>query len=273
MDTLDCHYHCCYVWLDVWFECVQVCFVYTGMTFEVKIEADSNDITEHPHDDKQRPYLCTVCDKRFTTKGNLKQHKQIHNVDRLYYECVQCEKRFTAQVSLKQHMNLHSRKYKCTECRKCFCKKCDLMTHRRIHSGEKLFECTVCRKRFTHLSNLTVHSRIHSGDKPYKCPECDKVFTQSGGLTAHMRVHTGDKPYKCSVCDKSFRDFSTLQRHKRQVHECHYCGMMYERSQTLKLHVYTHTGAKPYSCRHCSDCFTHLSELQGHLLMSHNEDA
>jgi len=34
------------------FECVQVCCVYTGMTFEVKIEADSNDITEHPHDDK-----------------------------------------------------------------------------------------------------------------------------------------------------------------------------------------------------------------------------
>ena len=37
--------------------------------FNVKIEADSNDITEHPHDDKPRPYLCTVCDKRFTTEG------------------------------------------------------------------------------------------------------------------------------------------------------------------------------------------------------------
>jgi len=29
--------------------------------FEIKSEADSNDITEHPHDDKSRPYLCTVC--------------------------------------------------------------------------------------------------------------------------------------------------------------------------------------------------------------------
>jgi len=29
-----------------------MCCVYTGMTFEVKTEADSNDITEHLHDDK-----------------------------------------------------------------------------------------------------------------------------------------------------------------------------------------------------------------------------
>ena len=44
----------------------------------MKIEADSGDITEHPHDDKPRPYLCTVCDKRFTTKGHMKRHKEIH---------------------------------------------------------------------------------------------------------------------------------------------------------------------------------------------------
>ena len=38
--------------LDVWFECVQVCCAYTGMMFEVKIEADSNDINQCLHDDK-----------------------------------------------------------------------------------------------------------------------------------------------------------------------------------------------------------------------------
>jgi len=63
----------------------------------VKIEADSNDITEHPHDDKPRPYLCTVCDKQFTTNGSLNAHKQIHNTGKLY-SCSQCEKRFKTEL-------------------------------------------------------------------------------------------------------------------------------------------------------------------------------
>jgi len=74
------------------------------MAFEVKIEADSGDITEHPRGDKPRPYLCTVCDKGFTAKGNLNKHKQIHNVDKVY-SCTQCEKRFDTQHCLKIHMN------------------------------------------------------------------------------------------------------------------------------------------------------------------------
>ena len=41
-------------------------------------EANSNDITEHPHDDKPRPYVCTVCDKRFTRKQLLNDHKISH---------------------------------------------------------------------------------------------------------------------------------------------------------------------------------------------------
>ena len=48
-------------------------------TFEIKTE----DITEH--DDMPRPYLCTVCDKRFVTKGHLYKHKQIHDTGTVSY--------------------------------------------------------------------------------------------------------------------------------------------------------------------------------------------
>jgi len=97
-----------------------------GMTSEVNIEADSNDITEHPHHDKQRPYLCTVCDKRFTTEGRLNRHKQAHTLDKLY-SCTHCEKLFPTLHYLKQHMNVLSSKYNCTECGRCFNSKQNLI--------------------------------------------------------------------------------------------------------------------------------------------------
>ena len=43
-------------------------------SFIIKTEDDSNDITEHPHDDKPRPDLYTVCDKRFTVNVHRKPH-------------------------------------------------------------------------------------------------------------------------------------------------------------------------------------------------------
>ena len=139
------------------------CFVcYTvGSSCEVRPAADSNDITEHPHDDKPRPYMCTVCEKRFTMNQELKQHKQIHIGGNLY-SCTQCEKRFITQHYLNTHMNVHSSKYKCTECGKCFRNNEKLTVHRRIHSGEKPFECTVCNKRFTRSTLLVAHSNKES---------------------------------------------------------------------------------------------------------------
>ena len=134
---------------------------YTGEScIEYDAEADGVDVTEHPHDDKPRPYLCTVCDKRFTMKGdlivhkrthcgNLNDHKLTHSGKRLY-SCTQCEKRFSHQCNLRSHMNVHSGIYKCTECGKSFSNNQKLTVHSRSHSGEKPFECSAVS--YTHLT-------------------------------------------------------------------------------------------------------------------------
>ena len=83
-----------------------------SQSFEIKIE----DITEH--DDKPRPYLCIVCDRRFSTQYSLNRHKRIHSVDYLY-SCNECEKSYSCLRTLTHHKNIHTGKYKCTECGEC----------------------------------------------------------------------------------------------------------------------------------------------------------
>jgi len=205
---------------------VWCCECYTGeSTFEVKIEIETEaDVS----DDKPRPYLCTVCDKRFKGKRQLNVHKGIHTGE--IHTCSRCDKTFSSQSTLCRHMNIHTSKYKCSVCGKCCVSSRELAVHRRSHSGEKLFECTVCNKRFTRSGYLVVHSRIHSREKPYIRYICDKAFSQSSYLNTHIRVHTGDKPYKCSLCNKSFTEPSSLQQHKRRAHsnsrpyECFFVG-------------------------------------------------
>jgi len=155
---------------------------------EVKTEADSSDHTEHSQTGEK------------------------------WYSCGQCEKRFSSRGGLEKHLNIHRGKHKCTECGKCCGSSQHLTVHRRSHSGEKPFECIVCSNRFTTSKDLVRHSRIHSGEKPYKCYVCDKVFSESGSLNKHIRVHTGEKPYSCSVCNKRFTQCSSLHLHRRRVH-------------------------------------------------------
>ena len=197
------------------------CCACSGTLIAVKTEADSNDIAEHPHDDNLRPYLCTVCDKRYRTKDQL-----------------------------SRHWNIHTGKYKCTECGLCAQGTAALKIHSRIHSGEKPYECRVCSRRFTAARTLVKHSRTHSAEKPFKCHMCDKAFSQSESLNSHMRIHTGEKPYKCHLCDKAFSQSPHLNSHMRvhmgeKPYKCHVCDKEFSESAHRNNHMRVHTGDNP----------------------------
>jgi len=82
---------------------------------------------------------------------------------------------------------------------------------------------------------------------------CNKAFSQLGNLQMHMANHTGVKLYNI-----------------RSDH-CSRCGMQFDTSHDLKCHDCIHADAKPYSCKHCSECFRRREQLKTHLLKSHNE--
>nr|XP_046251246.1 zinc finger protein 572-like [Scatophagus argus] len=136
---------------------------------------------------RERPFSCTVCDKRFGCKGNLRAHMRSHTG----------EKPFT-----------------CTVCNKCFSAKVNMKTHMRSHTGEKPFSCSMCTKSFSQKKTLVIHLRIHTGEKPFRCSFCGKCFSDNGTLKRHIRVHTGEKPYSCSVCGRNFSLLSHVKSHK-----------------------------------------------------------
>jgi len=137
---------------------------YTGeSSVEVKTEADSNDITEHPHDDKPRLYLCTVCDKRFTQKVHFNDHKRLHSGEKPFV-CTVCDKRFRGRMGLNEHK---------------------LTTHSAVIS----YSCTQCEKRFSTQRCLKIHMNVHSSK--YKCTECGKCFRDNQNLTWHRQTHSG----------------------------------------------------------------------------------
>ena len=74
-----------------------------------------------------KPCVCNVCDKIFTTPFLLKQHTRVHTGDR---------------------------PFKCDVCDKKIAKSSNPKTHMFIHTGEKPFKCTLCERRFTESSAI-----------------------------------------------------------------------------------------------------------------------
>ena len=201
------------------------CACYAGECSR-EVNTSEADVTEHQHDDKPRPYVCTVCEKRFARKSRLKDHKLWHRRKKIF-ECRWCKKHFLNYHCLRTHMNIHTHKYKCFECGECFQGNRRLAEHKRRHSGEKPLECTVCSKRFTTSVELVKHSIIHSGEKPYKCHVCDKAFSPSRDVNSYIRIHTGDKPYKRSVCNSFSQSSNSVSvliggRCLRQTVKCNF---------------------------------------------------
>ncbi|KAM4706247.1 uncharacterized protein WCC33_010982 [Rhinophrynus dorsalis] len=91
-----------------------------------------------------RPFVCTKCERRFCSNGNLLSHQRIHT----------------------------GRPFVCNECEKCFWDRRILILHQRLHTGERLvmkrpFTCTMCNRGFLYKRNLHTHQQIHKKEKPF----------------------------------------------------------------------------------------------------------
>ena len=105
----------------------------------VKINFGSNflilreEFLEKEVDEPVNELICHICGSNFKTLKLLRKHQDIHQED--VSLCNLCEKTFTNKVKLKDHKRyVHSNSsYECQECKKTYSNPQNLKIHQKIH--------------------------------------------------------------------------------------------------------------------------------------------
>ena len=167
--------------------------------------------------DKNMPFSCDKCHKRFNKRQILSNHKKTHTSKRLW-KCGVCKKKFT----LKRYLD----------------------RHRTVHSTGLKFSCSVCMKRFKWQDSLSKHMALHSDNTLHPCSECNEQFSCLSLLNSHMLKHSESK-LSCGICGRLYQHKSALKKHvKKHKYDtgftCKTCGLKYETCQALKDHIKLH---------------------------------
>lgn len=203
---------------------------------------------------KEHTYHCSLCEKQFKWKSEMKRHELSHNPQ---YNCNICSKKFSFLSALRRHEKTHERiePVLCKECGGTFRDETLLKRHfKYAHNGET-FNCTKCSAYFSSEIALQTHSKIHkvNSERRYKCrfDGCEKTFNFPHHLKHHELTHTGSKQHFCSVCGKGFIQAHHLKTHMKG-HEpenwlyCNIdqCNKRFSNQYALKRHIMTHKNKK-----------------------------
>lgn len=248
------------------------------------------------------PEKCPYCDRRYTSKNNVKLHIQMYHTgdnDPNPSPCDICDKVCSSKLALKNHKRLHTSGAACEHCGKVFLERSKLQRHiQNRHEKIKKYECHLCKKKLASMSAVQNHIDTYHSTQVLTCSYCPKTFSSKLTHRYHEKKHVENKNY---VATKDWKDYytvldgqegkitklkkcklcgiitSNMGPHLGKVHfpteyRCEICGTTFKNKQSYVIHVEEHEHGKAHRCPICGREFSERKNLISHLRTKKHRD-
>ena len=148
----------------------------------------------------------------------------------------------------------------------------EIPTNRSEHTDPQQLGTNIAIKQEDMKSNQSIMIQQFSD---FSCDQCDKQYGRLSSLNIHKKsIHEGVK-YPCNLCNYKANRLGSLQLHINSVHEkvkylCDKCDYKATQTASLNQHIKAvHEGFK-YSCEQCNYKSSKSSILRRHEKTVHN---
>ena len=144
-------------------KCAKRLTCYTCGQFFTRVQGLANHLVDVRHGEM----VCSICGFEGESQKDAEIHiaKHAADMDKPYF-CTFCDLRFSTRKRWEKHLPKHSNEapFVCKDCGKAFKWNHALTAHSVVHAPHKKFLCQECGFSTSHVSTFRFHNRMHTGN-------------------------------------------------------------------------------------------------------------